>query len=100
MRLAPHLEGQASEEPTRLASLETFLEELLRLLLRRNLLRGVVQAVSGHDTLEIHVERVTRRHEVAVVDVLDERLASGALGLLLFIHLLRHLLCANNRKAK
>ena len=53
-------------------------------------------SVGRDDILEVDVERVTRRHEVSVVDVLDERLASRALGLLLFIHLLRHL-CVFNR---
>lgn len=93
---ARRLKGKTGEEPTRLASLESLLEKLLRLLLRRNLLGGVVQRVGRDDILEVDVERVTRRHEVRVVDVLDERLASRALGLLLFIHLLRHL-CVFNR---
>jgi hypothetical protein len=91
------LEGESREEPTRLASLELRLEELLSLLLRRNLLGGVVQSIRGDDVLEVvgDVEGVARRHEVRVVDVLDERLALGALGLLLVRHLLGHL-CVRN----
>ena len=60
------LEGESREEPTRLASLELRLEELLSLLLRRNLLGGVVQSIRGDDVLEVvgDVEGVARRHEV------------------------------------
>ena len=98
-----HLEGEAREEPTRLASLELLLEELLSLLLRRNLLGGVVQRIRGDDVLEFvdNVEGVAGRHEVRVVDVLDERLALGALGLLLVRHLLGHLFgCSDETSAK
>ena len=95
---ARRLKGKTGEEPTRLASLESLLEKLLRLLLRRNLLGGVVQRIRGDDVLEFvdNVEGVAGRHEVRVVDVLDERLALGALGLLLVRHLLGHLFGCND----
>lgn len=85
------LEGEAGEEPTRLASLEPLLQNLLGLLTRGNLLRRVLQRVGGDGSLEVHVEGVAGGHEVVVVDRLDEGLDARVLVLLLLIHLLGHL---------
>ena len=49
------LERQSSEEPAVFARLELLLEQLFRLLLRRNFLGRVVQDIRRHNPLQVNV---------------------------------------------
>merc|ERR1719378_813333 len=103
------LEAELLEEPAVLARLERavvlLLEDLLDLLARRLPRRRVRLAaadeVRRHNRFQLHLQRIPRRHQVRVVDHLDERLHLAALRNLLLGHgfgdLERVLLHASNK---
>jgi len=84
-------EPELGEEPPVLAGFEAFLQALLGLLEGGDLLILGVEDVGGDGVLEVHVERVSRGHQVLVVDELDEglhaRLLRGLLGRVLLYDL-------------
>jgi hypothetical protein len=77
---AAYLESQRLEEPLVLAGQVSLFQGLLDLLLRIFPLADLLECVVVDDVLEtLEFEGVTGRHDVVVVDLLDERLDLGAL---------------------
>lgn len=78
------LETELSEEPPVLTGLEPLLQPLLRLLACGDLLVTRRERITSDGILQIHIERVTGRHEVSEIHDLEERLdarfLSGFLG--------------------
>lgn len=79
-RAAEHLESQRLEEPLVLARQVSLLQCLLDLLLCVFPLADLLECVVVDDVLQtLEFQGVARRHDVVVVDLLDEWLDLGAL---------------------
>ncbi|CAL5335396.1 unnamed protein product [Camellia sinensis] len=86
-------EPELGEEPPVLSGLEPLFEPGLGLLGGGDLLVARLKSIESDNVFEIDIERVAGRHDVIVVDELDEcfdaRLLGGFLGGILANHLLR-----------
>ena len=68
-----HSKPQRSEEPSVLSTQVSLLQSLLHVLLRLLPLADLLECIVGDDTLQsFQFECVSRRHDVVVVDELDE----------------------------
>ena len=86
-----HLEPERGEEPPVLAADISLLQRLLDVLLRVLPLRHLLERVVGDGALQsLELQRVTCRHDVVVVDDLDEGLDLGPLALAGLAHAARH----------
>ncbi len=85
------LETELLEEPLVLSGLVLLLEDLLDTLTGLLLLRGILQQINGNDILQVGIKAVTGRHDVGVVDKLDEGLDAGTTLNLLGAHRLGNL---------
>lgn len=91
-QLILYLEAELREKPTVFSSLESLLKPCFGLLASSNLLVTWLKRINRYNVLQIYVEGVPRRHDVVVVNELDECLHTRLLRCLLCWILANHLL--------